>query len=59
MVKIKKDKKSKELLERVRSGNLSIRKAMSTFPEPDICIIEDMPNNKTKTLKKRSGKYEE
>ncbi len=41
MVKIKKDKKSREMLEAIKRGKLNLRDAISSFPEPDICIIDD------------------
>ncbi|KKN51802.1 hypothetical protein LCGC14_0619020 [marine sediment metagenome] len=41
MVKLDKDKKIRKMVDDIKAGKLSIREAMSTFPEPDICIIED------------------
>ncbi len=41
MVKIEKDKKSREMLEAIKKGKLNLRDAISSFPEPDICIIDD------------------
>lgn len=31
----KKDKKAKELLKKIKLGKITLREAMSTFPEPD------------------------
>lgn len=41
MVKIKKDKKAEELLEKLKKGNLDLKEAVSSFPEPDTCLIDE------------------
>ncbi len=41
MVKIKKDNKSKEMLEAIKKGKLNLRDAISSFPEPKVCKFKE------------------